>query len=92
MTKVREYAEAARIVKAQFPKAIFQLAGRLDSNPSSINSKELKFWINEGLIKYLGELSSVQKLLLLVKFMCFHLTVKDCQDLSLKLWLLEGQF
>lgn len=60
---VREYVEAARIVKAQFPKAIFQLAGRLDSNPSSINSKELKSWINEGWIKYLGELSSVQKII-----------------------------
>ena len=60
---VREYVEAARIVKTQFPKAIFQLAGRLDSNPSSINSKELKFWINEGFIKYLGEISSVQKII-----------------------------
>ena len=77
---VREYVEAARIVKTQFPKAIFQLAGRLDSNPSSINSKELKFWINEGFIKYLGEISSVQKLFLLVKFMCFHLTVKGCRS------------
>ncbi len=60
---VREYVEAARIVKAQFPKVIFQLAGRLDSNPSSISSKELKFWINEGFINYLGELSSVQKII-----------------------------
>jgi glycosyltransferase involved in cell wall biosynthesis len=58
---VREYAEAARIVKAKFPKAIFQLAGRLDSNPSTISSNELNFWINEGFIQYLGEISSVQK-------------------------------
>lgn len=58
---VREYVEAARIVKSRFPKVIFQLAGRLDSNPSSISSKELELWINEGFIKYLGELSSVQK-------------------------------
>ena len=58
---VREYAEAARIVKARFPKAIFRLAGRLDSNPSSISFNELNFWINEGFIQYQGELSSVQK-------------------------------
>ena len=58
---VREYVEAAQIVKARFPKAIFQLAGRLDSNPSSISSEELKFWINKGFIKYLGELTSVQR-------------------------------
>ncbi len=58
---VREYVEAAKIVKAQFPKAIFQLAGRLDSNPSSINLNELKLWIKEGYIDYLGEISSVQE-------------------------------
>lgn len=65
---VREYAEAARIVKAQFPKVIFQLAGRLDSNPSTISSNELNFWINEGFIQYLGEISSVQKSLTSCRF------------------------
>lgn len=58
---VREYVEASQIVKRTFPKATFQLAGRLDSNPSSISAKELKLWINEGFINYLGELSSVQR-------------------------------
>jgi glycosyltransferase involved in cell wall biosynthesis len=58
---VREYAEAARIVKSQFPEAIFQLAGRLDSNPSSISRNELDFWIKKEFIQYLGEISSVQK-------------------------------
>jgi glycosyltransferase involved in cell wall biosynthesis len=65
---VREYAEAARIVKAQFPKAIFQLAGRLDSNPSTISSNELNFWINEGSIQYMGEISSVQKIIASCRF------------------------
>ena len=64
---VREYAEAARIVKVKFPNAIFQLVGRLDSNPSSISSKELNFWINKKFIQYLGEISSVQK------------TIADCR-------------
>tara|TARA_B100000575_G_C23132022_1_gene656840 strand:- start:28 stop:1158 length:1131 start_codon:yes stop_codon:yes gene_type:complete len=58
---VREYVEAAKIVKAKFPKVVFQLAGRLDSNPSSINPNELNLWIKEGYIDYLGEISSVQK-------------------------------
>jgi len=58
---VREYAEAASLVKAKFPKAVFQLAGRLDSNPSSISSSELNFWIKKEIIQYLGEISSVQK-------------------------------
>lgn len=65
---VREYAQAARIVKAKFPKAIFQLAGRLDSNPSTISIDELKSWTNEGLIEYLGEISSVQKTIASCRF------------------------
>jgi len=65
---VREYAEAARIVKAKFPNVIFQLAGRLDSNPSSINSKELEYWIKEGYINFLGEISSIQEIVAQCKF------------------------
>ncbi len=65
---VREYVESARIVKARFPKAIFQLAGRQDSNPSGIDSNELKFWIKEGYIQYLGEISPVQKIIASCRF------------------------
>ena len=65
---VREYAEAARIVKSQFPEAIFQLAGRLDSNPSSISRNELDYWIKKEFIQYLGEISSVQKSIASCKF------------------------
>jgi glycosyltransferase involved in cell wall biosynthesis len=65
---VREYEEAARIVKNRFPEAIFQLAGSLDSNPSSISPKELKFWIKEGFIEYLGQIISVQKILASCRF------------------------
>ena len=48
--KSKEYVEAAKIIKSRFPKTIFQLGGRLDSNPTSISSKELKVWINDKLI------------------------------------------
>jgi glycosyltransferase involved in cell wall biosynthesis len=65
---VREYFEAARIVKSQFPNVVFQLAGRIDSNPSSISFNELNFHIKEGFIKYLGEISSVQKSLAACRF------------------------
>ncbi len=58
---VREYAEAASIVKNKYPNAVFKLAGRLDSNPSSISSEELNIWIKDGFIEYLGEISSVQE-------------------------------
>ncbi len=65
---VREYAEAARIVKKKFPEAIFQLAGRFDSNPSSISYDELNFWINNKIIQYMGEISSVQKSITACRF------------------------
>ncbi len=65
---VREYVEAASIVKGRYPNVIFQLAGRLDSNPSSISKKELNLWIDKGFVEYLGELSSVQKNLASCRF------------------------
>ena len=60
---VREYVQAAKIVRSHFSDAIFQLAGYLDENPSAINEKELRSWINEGDIQYLGEIKSVQSIL-----------------------------
>lgn len=60
---VREYVQAAKIVRSHFSDAIFQLAGYLDENPSAINERELRSWINEGDIQYLGEVKSVQSIL-----------------------------
>lgn len=60
---VRIYADAARIVKAQYPNANFILAGELDSNPDSIQKDELDSWITEGLIDYRGRLSDVKPVL-----------------------------
>ena len=60
---VREYVEASKIVKSHFPNTIFQLAGYLDENPSGINLSELKLWIKQGNIQYLGEIDSVKSIL-----------------------------
>ena len=65
---VREYVEAARIVRLSFPNARFQLAGGLDENPSKINYAELKSWVKKGHIEYLGEMVSVQSALRSCKF------------------------
>ena len=65
---VREYVEAAKIVRSRFSNARFQLAGSLDENPSGIMVKELQSWINEGDIEYLGEIKSVQSILRLCKY------------------------
>jgi len=65
---VREYVEAAKIVRSFYPGAVFQLAGYLDKNPSAISAKELKLWIKDGSIEYLGEIDPVNSILKSCKF------------------------
>ena len=57
---IREYVEAARRVRTNYPLAVFRLAGMLDPNPAAIGQPELQSWITAGDIEYLGDLSSVQ--------------------------------
>ena len=65
---VREYVQAAKIVRSRFPKALFQLAGSLDENPSGISLNELKLWIKQKNIQYLGEIDSVKSILKLCRY------------------------
>ena len=60
---VREYFEAAKIVKASFSNVRFQLLGKLENNPLYINKNELVSWSDQGVIEYLGEVDSVQSIL-----------------------------
>lgn len=57
---VREYVEAARIVRAEVPGVRLQIVGWIDSNPDAITRRELDGWIAEGCIEYLGRLSDVR--------------------------------
>lgn len=57
---VREYAEAARLVRQEFPDAEFQLAGWLDENPRCIDKTELDGWVRDGTILFLGRLDDVR--------------------------------
>jgi glycosyltransferase involved in cell wall biosynthesis len=68
---VKEYVEAAKIVKSRYVDVRFQLAGYLDENPSSITSQELQSWINQGNIEYLGKIDSVQSILKSCKYYVF---------------------
>lgn len=56
----RLYAEAAYRIKTSYPQATFILVGDLDSNPNSITAPELKQWVEDGVISYLGELDDVR--------------------------------
>ena len=57
---IREYAEAARIIKAQHPETEFHLVGWIDDNPSAIQQSELDAWIADGRLSYWGKLSDVR--------------------------------
>ncbi len=57
---IREYVEAAQIIKKKHPSVKFRVAGWIDKNPNSISQAELDKWISTGTIDYLGKLSDVQ--------------------------------
>jgi glycosyltransferase involved in cell wall biosynthesis len=58
---VREYVEAARIIRARHPGTTFRLAGRLVAgHPAAISERELRAWVEEGIIDHLGWLDDVR--------------------------------
>lgn len=57
---VREYAQAAKIIKEKYPQAQFDLVGWIDDNPDAIEQKELDNWINAGLFNFWGKLDDVK--------------------------------
>jgi glycosyltransferase involved in cell wall biosynthesis len=57
---VREYAEAARLLKRSHPQAQCALVGWIDSNPNAITQAELDGWVADGSIEFLGRLNDVR--------------------------------
>lgn len=57
---IREYIDAARIIKSQHPEVEFHLVGWIDQNPDAISQTELDNWISAGLIKFWGKLDDVR--------------------------------
>lgn len=57
---IREYVEAARIVKKKYPEVDFNLVGGLDENPASISQQELDRIVATDTIDYLGKLTDVR--------------------------------
>jgi glycosyltransferase involved in cell wall biosynthesis len=65
---VKEYVEAACIVKKKYPNAKFLLAGMIDSNPSALTLDELNLLNNRNFVKYLGEIHNVKKIIASCKY------------------------
>jgi len=57
---VYEYIEAARIIKQRYPDVEFRLVGFIDNNPSAISEQDLKSWVDEEIVEYLGHLKNVK--------------------------------
>ena len=58
---VIEYIEAARLVKASRPEAIFQILGSLGAqNPTAVSKEQVQSWVSEGVIEYLGATDDVR--------------------------------
>ncbi|AGP48232.1 hypothetical protein PSYCG_03470 [Psychrobacter sp. G] len=57
---IREYAQAARTIKAKYPHAQFDLVGWIDENPDAIEQQELDSWVEDGLFTFWGKLTNVQ--------------------------------
>lgn len=60
---IREYVDAAQIIKAQYPNAEFHLVGPTDPNPAAIPLAEVKDWQREGVITYHGAQTDVRPFL-----------------------------
>lgn len=57
---IREYVEAARIVRASAPDTRFLLLGGTDPNPDSLSREEARSWVEEGLIEWPGWVDDVR--------------------------------
>jgi len=60
---VREFVQAAKIVKSQYPYIKFSIAGAIDDNPGGITREQLNLWKKEGYVDFLGQISDVKSYL-----------------------------
>lgn len=57
---VRVFAEAARLVKRDFPETRFLLLGGPDENPDALGREEIEDWVAEGLLEWPGQVPDVR--------------------------------
>ncbi|MDO5536820.1 MAG: glycosyltransferase family 4 protein [Desulfovibrionaceae bacterium] len=56
---IREYIEAARLVKADHPETVFQILGPREQGLGSIGEEEIASWARDGVVSYLGQTADV---------------------------------
>jgi len=61
---ILEYVEAARVLKAKYPEAVFNILGTYYlGNPTAVTQDEIEIWEKEGIIKYLGATDDVSSVI-----------------------------
>src|SRR5690625_4272246 len=49
---IREYAQAATLIKEKHPEVEFDLVGRIDTNPNAIRPAELQHWTSPSITNH----------------------------------------
>lgn len=57
---VRVYAQAARVIKEQYPGTRFLLLGEPDDNPDSLTRAEVEAWVADGILEWPGRVADVR--------------------------------
>lgn len=60
---VREFVEAAKIVKSQYNNVRFEFVGGMDDNLGGVNQVEFKKWISDSSVHFLGVSNDIKKVL-----------------------------
>lgn len=60
---VREYVEAARLIKKRYPLVQFILGGDLHPNPMSIGAGIVEDWVREGVVEHIPQFEDVRSLI-----------------------------
>ncbi len=58
---IREYIEAIRKVKKNYPAVKFSMVGPLEDNIDGVDLKDIQSWVLEGLVDYKGALPDVRR-------------------------------
>lgn len=67
---IREFVEAARVVRQRHPRTRFVLVGSTDPNPESIPETSLRLWHDEGTVEYWGWRPDVARALQAADILC----------------------
>lgn len=57
---IREYVNAAFLIKAAYPDVHFAIVGWFDKTPDAIAEQELYSWLRSGVLDYLGPMEDVR--------------------------------